>query len=213
MGILGTVVIPLVQQAMRDRAASRLQDQKQDDQLELIRQQHLNMLDEIAAKGREERETVKTQTSSQAERYKNEYARRLLSGIATSTAGGIAAGAAKGYFSSKFAAKSKENKDNNNHKPQGPSSSSTSIPLGTFTPDQIQKAKDFFNPSVSFGNNKSFQRTIFYPANMDVVKQVTEQQSTADKLAQELEKNRARNLTKTMVLPGISGIAPVLTII
>lgn len=144
MGIMSSIVIPLVLQGMKQRQENSITAQKQTDALELENARSANAIAETQAKGVQDRLTAREQSSLSSGRFRNEYWPRFAQGIATGVAGGIASGAAKGYFTQKFKSDGTNKKDGNNNKrpPSGPSAAPV---FGQFSAEQIQKTKDWLS--------------------------------------------------------------------
>lgn len=216
MGIVSSLVIPLVLQEMKQRQQNSTIAQEHQNALELEETRSANAIAEAQAKGVQDRYTAREQSSLTTGRFSNEYWPRFAQGVATGVAGGIASGAAKGYFTQKFRNDNhdKDGKNNNNKRP--PTGPSAAGMQREFTDAQIQKAKDWLSQKQAI---PQFAREV-QPRSANANKQKAQRVSYSESMSEfrkrwnldsNLEPNsRGRNSRlSTPIIPNIT--APAVT--
>lgn len=136
MGLLGTVVIPLISTAIKHQYEKEIVAQKAEEERKLEDLKHANTMQEAETKSTLNKEESVVKSNLVQSNWEKQYYKDLVRNVITGTAGGIAAGAAKGYFSNKFhSTDSKKNNSNRNDNPKPPT------PKGgaTVTPDNKEK--------------------------------------------------------------------------
>lgn len=186
MGILSSVVIPLVLQQQKQTAAVELEKLKSANALELAKLTNTHKIEQIQSEGVENRASIATKASLDQQAFEQRYVRNVIQGVITGTAGGIAAGAAKGYFSERFKSKNNNNKNTKNgsgpNLPPGSTPGTVATPYGDVSEAEAKRIWDEFHSAPKFNTAPKSVVTM-------------------------MEEERARRKIAVPVIPGIAAVA------
>lgn len=162
MGIISSVVIPLVTQQLKQQNERELIARRGEEERKLEELKHSNALELQEAKHADvTSEQIQASTLSKTEskvtsdlkqsNWEKQYYKDLIRSTIVGTAGGIAAGAAKGYFSQRFrndsnnkASKDKHDKDFHDKFPPT-AGGMVSTPYGDVSEPEARKIWDEFH--------------------------------------------------------------------